>query len=501
MTVYAPDTEPSLHSEAIKREPHNTEDSVTQANTLKIDETILHRKNSPATIPASTRKDPASKKAIAKPKKEPLDFLFDVDVEGEPSFPPAEVKSKHEKKTPLTITATDTKPLASHLSPLKSRPPTLKTRSGRSQPHPEDPSVSALPGVKKKSPNMSEILAPQSVESVQDPNGSILAPSSLTPRSQDVPDGAEGKSLPDSDLMSVLFKGKKKKRSTEGEGEGAGLAGSASASSPKRQRLERGTQRDREKEEAKNISGGGGLFAGVQRTRGRKKRDTETVTSISPAGNTSQTNASAPEAVSNDPKLAPDWDTTAELPTLQTAEEVRADRTDNHTAPPITPTRDSDLTMASKMSRKRKFGQSSSPFLSARKQRKSSREDAHSMHDTPYTSPSKPRTQTRDRDPDTCTETTNTLATAADTQKSAHAYSDLTSPFTCLAVPSGTGGRRTKVQDVETHQSEDFWDNSEVSRGGLDTEDPLEPPRRTYKPVCTDEGFIRPRDMPKLQVR
>ena len=346
MTVYAPDTEPSLQSEAVKREPHNTEDSVTQANTLKINETILHRKNSPASIPASTHKDPASKKTVTKPKKEPLDSLFDVDLEGEPSFSPAEVKSKHEKKTPLTSTAADTKPLASHLSPLKSRPPTLKTRSGHSQPHPEDPSVSALPGVKKKSPNMSEILAPQSVESVQDPSGSILAPSSLTPRSQDVPDGAEGKSLPDSDLMSVLFKGKKKKGPTEGEGEGAGLAGSASASSPKRQRLERGTQRDGEKEEVMDVSVGGGLFAGVQRTRGRKKRDTETVASIGPAGNTSQTNTSAPEAVSDDPKLAPDWDTAAELPTLQTAEEVRADRTDNHVAPPITPTKDSDLTMA-----------------------------------------------------------------------------------------------------------------------------------------------------------
>ena len=236
-------------------------------------------------------------------------------------------------------------------------------------------------------------------------------------------------------------------------------------------------------------------------TRGRKKRDIETVTSIGPAGSTSQTKPSAPEAVRDDPKSAPNRDTTAELPTLQTAEEVRADRTDNHAAPPITPTRDSSST-ASKRSRKRKAGQSSSPFLSARKRRKSSREDAYSMQDTPQASPSKHRTQTQDRAPDTGTMATNTLtAAAADTQKSAHAYSDLTSPFTCLAVPSGTGGRRTKVQDVDTHQSEDFWNDSEVSRGVLDTEDPLEPPRRTYQPVCTDEGFIRPRDTPKLQVR
>ena len=76
-------------------------------------------------------------------------------------------------------------------------------------------------------------------------------------------------------------------------------------------------------------------------TRGRKKRDIETVTSIGPAGSTSQTKPSAPEGVSDS---APNWDTTAELPTLQTAEEVRADRTDNHVAPPITPTRDSSST-------------------------------------------------------------------------------------------------------------------------------------------------------------
>ena len=78
--------------------------------------------------------------------------------------------------------------------------------------------------------------------------------------------GAEGESLPDSDLISMLFKGKQKKRPTEGEGEREGLAESASASSPKRQRLERETQRDSEIEEVKDISGGGGLFSGVQRT-------------------------------------------------------------------------------------------------------------------------------------------------------------------------------------------------------------------------------------------
>ena len=205
--------------------------------------------------------------------------------------------------------------------------------------------------------------------------------------------------------------------------------------------------------------------------------------------------------MSDDPKSAPNRDTTAELPTLQTAEEVRADRTDNHVAPPITPARDSSST-ASKRSRKRKAGQSSSPFLSARKRRKSSREDTYSMQDTLQASPSKHRTQTQHRAPDTGTMATSTLtAAAADTQKSSHVYSDLTSPFTCLAVPSGTGGRRMKVQDVDTHQSEDFWNDSEVSRGGLDTDDPLEPPCRTYKPVCTDEGFIGPRDTPKLQVR
>ena len=216
------------------------------------------------------------------------------------------------------------------------------------------------------------------------------------------------------------------------------------------------------------------------------------MTSIGPAGNTSQP---TPEAVINDPKLAPNWDTAAEFSILTMAVEVQEDRIDEIIAPPITPTKASSLT-ASKRSTKQKVYQSSIPFLSARKWRKRSREDAYSIHDTP--SPSKHRTQTQDKAPHTCTEATNTLATAADTQKSAHTFSNLTSPFTCLAAK--TRGRRTKVQDVDFDLSDDFWNDSEVSRGSLNTEDPLEPPPRTYKPVCTDEGFIRPRATPKLQV-
>ena len=489
VTLYTPDTEPSLQPEAVKRESHSW-DSITQANSQKSVETILHWKHSPALIPSSTHKGLGSKKAI---KKEPLDSLFEFDLEGKPSFPPAEVKSKHEKKTPLTSTEVDTKPLIFQLRPLKSGPSTLKTNSGNSQPHPEDPSVSALPGVKKELPNMSEVLVPQSVESVQDPSGSILAPSSLTPCSQDVPVGVEGKFLPESDL---LLKDKKKKRSNKGEGEKEGLAVSTSASSPKRLRLERGTQRDREQEETKNISGGE-LFCGVQKTSEREQ-DSETMTSIGPARNTSQAKPSAPEAVIDYPKLAPNWDTTAQLPTIEMAEEVQAVRTDEIIAPPITPTKASGLT-ASKRSTKHKVYQSSIPFLSARKWRKRSREDAYSIHDIPFPSSSKHRTQSKHKAPHTCTEATNTLATAADTQKSAHAYSNLTSPFTCLAAK--TGGRRTKVQDVDFDQSDDFWNDSEVSRGSLNTEDTLEPPPRTYKPVCIDEGFIHPRVTPKLQVK
>ena len=488
MTVYTPDTEPSLQPEAVKRESHSCE-SITQANSQKSVETILHWKQSPALIQSPTHKDLGSKKAI---KKEPLDSLFELDLEGKPSFPPAKVKSEHEKKPPLTSTEVDTKPFIFQLSPLKFGPPTLNPHSGNSQPHPVDPSVSALPVVKKELP----VLVPQSVKSVQDPSDSILTPSSLIPCSQDVPVGVKGKFFPESDLTSILLKDKKKKRSNEGEGEKEGLAVSTSASSPKRQRLERGTQRDWEQEEAKNISGGG-LFSGVQKTSEREQ-DSETMTSIGPARNTSQAKPSAPEAVIDYPKLAPNWDTIAELPTLQMAEEVQAVRTDEIIAPPISPTKASSLT-ASKRSTKQKVYQSSIPFLSARKWRKRSREDAYSIHDTPFPSPSKHKTQTQDKAPHTGAEATNTLATAADTQKSAHTYSNLTSPFTCLAAK--TRGRRTKVQDVDFDQSDDFWNDSEVSRGSLNTEDTLEPPPQTYKPVCTDEGFIHPRVMPKLQVK
>ena len=71
-------------------------------------------------------------------------------------------------------------------------------------------------------------------------------------------------------------------------------------------------------------------------------------------------------------------------------------------------------------------------------------------------------------------------------------------PFTSLVA---TGGRRTKASDLE-HTS--LWE--EVGRDQLDGEDPLvntaneEAPKKVYKPVCDENGFVCSRVKPRVQV-
>ena len=72
-------------------------------------------------------------------------------------------------------------------------------------------------------------------------------------------------------------------------------------------------------------------------------------------------------------------------------------------------------------------------------------------------------------------------------------------PFTSLAA--ATGGRRTKATDLE---QTNLWDDT--SRNQLDGEDPLvsganeEAPKRVYKPVCDEDGFVCSRIKPRVQV-
>ena len=71
-------------------------------------------------------------------------------------------------------------------------------------------------------------------------------------------------------------------------------------------------------------------------------------------------------------------------------------------------------------------------------------------------------------------------------------------PFTSLVV---TGGRRSKASDQE-HTN--LWE--EIGRGQLDEEDPLvnaaneEAPKKIYKPVCDENGFVCSRIRPRVQV-
>ena len=70
-------------------------------------------------------------------------------------------------------------------------------------------------------------------------------------------------------------------------------------------------------------------------------------------------------------------------------------------------------------------------------------------------------------------------------------------PFTSLV----TGGRRTKVNDEELTN---LWE--EVGGQQLDEENPLtsraneEAPKKVYKPVCDENGFVRSRVKPRVQV-
>ncbi|CAI8012351.1 Nibrin [Geodia barretti] len=120
-------------------------------------------------------------------------------------------------------------------------------------------------------------------------------------------------------------------------------------------------------------------------------------------------------------------------------------------------------------------------FLSARnRRRKSQRDDV-----TPTPAPPPPTSSSRAASP-------HTQLTTQATQRSR-----MFTPFTSLVA---TGGRRTKASDQE-HTS--LWE--EVGRDQLDGEDPLvntaneEAPKKVYKPVCDENGFVCSRVKPRVQ--
>lgn len=463
ITVLAAETEMSMQSQNVKREKCE----VPLEGKMKINETILHTKKSPA---------------IARAKDEPMDYLSDLGQ----SFPPAEVRSKLDSRRlippgPATSTQREEDDatfaqLAAH--PTKRKPSSLIVED--SQPESEEPGRTILPGLRKPqnisfAANRSEILAPQSMESnfsSLDPNASLLAANSLTPRSQD---GAKPgkKSLPDSEVISKLFRGKRRKRGVEETEE-------ASQTQNKRPCLETEQRVKREEQPASGAS----LFSGLQSTRSRGKQPTAkpateitSDTSTFSAMENGSLTAAAVLSHPSEPKLLATREDTTKERTPKTPERAGAESSLHPTTPtewPKTPGRRSQ--------------HSSTPFLSTRRRKKS----------TPVVE----NTSTA-ATPASCS-VRHTGATENDTGASLRTgASQLTSPFTCLTAPLAAGGKRTKATD--TH-ADDLWtlDNDMNGPGGVDTESPLEwygtTPRRVYKPVLTEDGFICSRSKPKLQV-
>ncbi len=518
MTVLAPDSESAAHTQQHSlggKQEQGTEDSTTQVRSV-VDETVLH---------STRRKPPAAKsKPTTSGTNLTIDSLFDSNV-GHMTFPPAEVRSKQ----PL-LSSTQSEMGVEEGGGLggkgsQSKAPLDKSESllvEDSQPSSELPGQTVLPGLRtltqEVSPsNRSEAQASRSVDPrPSQEDTSVLVPSSLTPRSQ------REVILPDNSLISALFKGRRRKRGMEGE-EGN------EASQQKRHRLDEGGKGD--------VSGTGAgvdVFSAPRSTR--SKRTTTDVDSTEPASTkpshlTSDTD-STHSAVSNpDDKslhVAPKTRSTADkLPsepkaaTGITSEQPREETEMDTSQTPPRPGGGTDTgtvgpehstSQGFKTPKRRNLSAvgNSTSFLSARRRRKSSGGDLTS--DATVVPPPTPCTQ--------LPTDTGTQATGTETQTPSTVKTNMGSPFTSLVMPLGTsGGRRTKTQGdggsggggVEASHAEDLWDNDDPAEG----ENPLggagslwgtttnghSNGHSLYQPVCTEDGFILPREKPKMKVK
>ena len=495
VTVYAPETELTQQSLAAK----GTKDDTT-SQPAKVEETVLLKKKSPKT-PTTGGTSPK--------KGGTLDALFDFsgDIDDE-HFPPAEVKSKLEKKQPLTSTQKfEDNPLKPHFQQRK--PPALRGEHSLesivedSQPDSEVPSRTVLPGLKK--PTEVSVISSQSggpapssstmatSHSQPETEPSILVPSSLPPRSQEKP-------FPDTSLMASLFKGKRRKR---------GPSDSDSQESQrenKRQHLDtRSGSHEREEGEKEQQSQrsvpttGASLFSGLQSMRSksrtkqveiRKIHSNESVGSVAMETETDRLlDSSRPRECSTtnsttEPKL------TLLDPPATTSEAVDKP---SSMPPPKTP-----KTPKTPKRRPHESQSSTSPFLSTRKHRKTAASQAVK---SPCDTSMETNTSAALMDnPATLTCTQHTLNTSTG--------AGLITPFTHLTVPAGvicsTGGKRTKAST--TSSNDDIWNDEgrdDLMLGRGEGENPLgsqEPPRKNYRPVVTEDGFIVARSKPKLLV-
>jgi len=507
ITVYAPETEPTQQSLAARQKWRSSDgDAATsQGDAItKIDETILLGKKSPKPSTAG------GAGATVATKGETMDTVSDAGYGIDDSrFPPAEVKSKLDKK--LLLTSKQNCGESSSLSKSRLWQKEPRTRHGEhslesivedSQPDSEVLTNTVLPGLKKPTVmslagNRGEVMGPFSVEtnhSLPETDPSVLVPSTLTPRSQEKP-------LPDSSFISTLFKGKRKKRE---------LADSSSQESQresKRRHVEDDHRRGRVEKEQQSMGDvaatGASLFSGSQtlRSRGRVKQLESCVVGEGVGSETMEigTNRLLDSAVTVHSKTCRPASEEKHMPKDETTL-VATSTTVGKSASLSTP--------KTPKKRQREEDSSTSPFLSTRKHRKvevspAKEDDANVMTNTSALGCGS--------DGATLTDNPATLSCTQHTQNTSKlaAGTGLVTPFTCLTFPVGvvcsTGGKRTKVS---TSTNDDIWndDNGDgmmFGRGGDEGEDPLglqEPPRRNYKPVCTEDGFILARCKPKLQV-
>ena len=498
VTVFAPETELTQQSLAAKE---TKGDTTSQPDaTTKVEETILFRKKSP--------KPPTAGGKSAK-RGGTLDALFDVSEDiDEERFPPAEVKSKREKKGPFTSTQKfegdshfqQRKPLA-----LRGEH-SLGSIVEDSQPNSEVHNHTVLPGLKKPTDvsvigGRNEGPAPSSSivdtnHSLPETEPSILVPSSLPPRSQE-------KSLPDANLVASLFKGKRRKRGPDDSDS------QESQRESKRQHLDErsgGHDRKEDEKEQQSQTAGAGLFSGLQsmRSKGRTKQlenrkihSNESVDSdVIETGTNRLFDSSKPRECSSansttEPKLVP-FDPVAPATTSETVGKPSS------MPPPKTP--------KTPKRRPHEDHSSTSPFLSTRKHRKT---EASQAAKSPCDTSMMTNTSVAGSMTNTVAAFTDNPATLACTQLTQNTTgAGLITPFTCLTVPAGvvcgTGGKRTKASTTTTNN--DIWDDEnrdDLMLGRGEGENPLgsqEPPRKNYRPVYTEDGFIVARSKPKLLV-
>ena len=504
VTVYAPDTELTQQSLAArqKRRGGDGDGTTSQRDAVtKIDETILLGNKSPKPSAAGG----ASANVAA--KGETLDAMSDIGYGiDDRRFPPAEVKSKLDKKPLLTSIRSFGESSPSSKSHHLKEPPTqhgqqsLESVVEDSQPDSEILTNTVLPGLRKPTVtslagNRGGVVAPFSVEtnhSLPESDPSILVPSTLTPRSQE-------KSLPDSGLISTLFKGKRRKREL--------IHDDGPQESQRESKRSRHVDSDHRREGLKNeqqsmgdptgAATGASLFSGPRstRSRGKVKQPERGKTNDDGVGSETKETGTARlhhsvMAVRN--KAGPETEEERDEASLA-ATSKNVDKSLSLSTP-RTPKK-----------RPREDHSSTSPFLSTRKHRKveaiiigppTNEDDANATTNT----------STLGTAAASLTDNPATLSCTQHTQNTSKLATGtgLVTPFTCLTFPVGvvcsTGGKRTKAS---TSTNADIWNDDNTMLGRGEGEDPLgfqEPPRKNYKPVCTEDGFILARSKPKLQV-